>query len=229
MVPHLICFGDSLTAGYQSAGLGDDIHTDTPPGGFLQSWLGSRGKVTVAGICGEVTQEMLERFHRDVVQHHPETVVILGGTNDLGCGLTPPSIHTNLQHLFRQAQDAGIQAVGVTIPSLCVCDEPLMASGQTSQEPSKEVPLWVQSHINHRRTLNHMIQETCEALQMACVDLFQGTSEEPQGLLSPAYSNDGLHLSTLGYERFAELVWEVVFEKRFGACPRNESNKEGLH
>ncbi len=216
MVHRLICFGDSLTAGYQSVGIGGQVSADTPYGVFLQTWLGSSGTVTVTGICGEMTKDMIDRFARDVVCHHPTTVVILGGTNDLGCGFTPSSILENLKNLYQQAQDSGIQAVGVTVPSLCASDEVLMISREMSEVVNQDIPPWIQSHIDHRRTLNRMIQETCTTMEMECVDLFSGTSEGPQGLLAPVYSNDGLHLSTLGYERFAELVWQVLFEKRLG-------------
>lgn len=216
VVPHLICFGDSLTAGYQSSGLGGEVCADIPYGEFLQSWLGSRGTVTVTGICGEVTQDMMGRFYRDVECHHPQAVVILGGTNDLGCGLLPPLIMKNLQHLYGQAQAAGIQAVGVTVPSICVSDETLMMPTEVSGLVTRGIPQWVQSHIKSRRALNGMIQDTCNTMQMACVDLFSGTSEGADGLLASVYSHDGLHLSRVGYERFAELVWHVLFEKSFG-------------
>ena len=222
MVPHLICFGDSLTSGYQSPGFGDDTGEDTPYGGFLQSWLGPRGKVTVSGICGEVTREMTDRFHRDVLHHRPEAVVILGGTNDLGCGLTPGSIMANLRILYRQGQEAGIQVVGVTVPSFYGSDEALVRPNERSDLDGGQIPPWIQAHIDSRRTLNRMIQATCTTMRMSCVDLFGGTSEEPHGNLAPGYSNDGLHLSTLGYERFAELVWQVLFEKRFGIPSRQK-------
>ncbi len=225
MAPHLICFGDSLTAGYQSPGFGDETPEDTPYGGFLQSWLGSRGEVTVAGICGEVTQEMTERFNRDVVRHHPEVVVILGGTNDLGSGLTSASIMKNLQILYRQAQEAGIQVVGVTVPSIYGSEEASMMPNESSNLVCGHIPQWVRSQIDSRRTLNRLIQDTCIAMQMSCVDLFGETSEAPHNTLAPAYSNDGLHLSTLGYERFAELVWQVLFEKRFGVRTQHKASR----
>ena len=69
-----------------------------PYGTFLQSWLGGRGRVTVSGVCGELTQEMVARFPSDVVGHQPEAVVILGGTNDLGSGLMPDVIMKNLEN-----------------------------------------------------------------------------------------------------------------------------------
>jgi len=219
---HLICFGDSLTAGYQSGGVGD---ASTPYGAFLRSWLGPRGRVQVSGICGEMTHEMTKRFHRDVVTHRPTAVVILGGTNDLGGGMPPSSIVQNLETLYRQALDAGIQAVGVTVPSLYPGDPAVWASEERADNRTHQLPQWIQSHLAQRRLLNGMILDRCRGLPIPFVDLFRETIEGPHDLLAPSYSSDGLHLSTRGYERFAELVWKVLFEKSFGAPLRREENR----
>src|SRR5919199_1487125 len=92
----IICFGVSLTAGYQSPTPGQPFVRETPYGGFLQELLGSRAQVAVSGICGELTGEMVLRFRRDVLQHAPGYVVILGGTNDLGRSARPEEIMRNL-------------------------------------------------------------------------------------------------------------------------------------
>ena len=42
--PILVCFGDSLTAGYQVQAETGMPLPDTPYGGFLQEWLGPRGR-----------------------------------------------------------------------------------------------------------------------------------------------------------------------------------------
>src|SRR5205085_10858623 len=39
------------------------------------------------GIIGQTTSQMVLRFHQDVVQLKPRSVVILGGINDLGAGV----------------------------------------------------------------------------------------------------------------------------------------------
>jgi lysophospholipase L1-like esterase len=46
---------------------------------------------------------------------------------------------------------------------------------------------------------------------MACVDLFTDTAEPDTGQLAARYSNDGLYLTTEGYERLAILLYEQVF------------------
>src|SRR5438105_250634 len=118
-IPLIICFGDSLTAGYQSATPPDQpFIQETPYGGFLQQRLGARARVAISGICGELTGEMVLRFRRDVLRHAPAYVVILGGTNDLGCNAQPEEIMRNLLKMHELARADGIRSVAVTVPSL---------------------------------------------------------------------------------------------------------------
>ena len=117
-IPEIVCFGDSLTAGYQSPDRGHPFPRETPYGSFLQERLASRARVTVRGVCGELTGEMALRFRRDVLDHRPDSVVILGGTNDLGWNAEPPEIMRNLVKMHEQALHAGIQSVAVTVPSV---------------------------------------------------------------------------------------------------------------
>ena len=67
--PLVICFGDSLTTGFQSPAKDNPTGRETPYGQFLQSLLESAGQVRISGICGELTGEMVTRFRRDVLDH----------------------------------------------------------------------------------------------------------------------------------------------------------------
>ena len=107
--------------------------------------------------------------------------------------------------------------VGVTVPSLYVTHGLSLGPEESASQEPLPLPGWVESHIVHRRTLNDMIHETCGRLGLSCVDLFRGTKEGGHDLLAPRYSNDGLHLSTLGYEQFARLVWHTFLEDQFGS------------
>lgn len=208
----IVCFGDSLTAGYQVNGPTGMPEPDAPYGYFLQQWLGNRGKVSVSGICGELTQDMVTRFPRDVVTSKPHYAVILGGTNDLGWDISPEIIHQNLIKMYRMALDAGIQPIGVTVPSLC----PEQAGDSFSLTPSS-IPSWIQEHVDRRIVLNCALRESCHSLNIRCVDLFRETSEGPFQLLMKSYSSDGLHLNTEGYKQFARIVWREIFSQPWEA------------
>lgn len=195
----IICFGDSLTAGFQSPTPQNPTGCDTPYGYFLQELVGSRGRVRVSGVCGELTGEMVLRFKRDVLDQAPRVVVILGGTNDLGWNALPEAIMRNLVKLYEQARSAGIHVVPVTVPSL-------RAEGQ-----GREATSWLADHIRRRQVLNRQIQDYAASKQLPCLDLFTATAEPTTLLLADQYSNDGLHLTTSGYRLLGALLYEQVF------------------
>lgn len=202
--PLIICFGDSLTAGYQSPTPEQPAAGDTPYGRFLQDALGPRATVAVSGVCGEVTGEMVLRFRHDVLEHRPAFVVILGGTNDLGWNAAPQSIMRNLVKMYELARAAAIEPVAVTVPSLRASH---VSDGGAREE-------WVRDHVARRRALNALITEYAGAKAVTCVDLFTATADPETGLLATAYSNDGLHLSTAGYRLLAAMLFDEVFDAR---------------
>ena len=198
--PLILCFGDSLTAGYQSPTRECPNIRETPYGEFLQQRLGDQAQVVVSGICGELTGEMAMRFRASVLDRRPHTVIILGGTNDLGWHATPPDIMRNLLKMYEQAKAAGIRAVPVTVPSLRPAGEVPEGEGQA----------WLQAHVDQRVAVNRLIQDYAQSHALPCVDLFTATAEPQTSWLAEPYSNDGLHLTTAGYRRFAELVYDAI-------------------
>ena len=198
--PLVICFGDSLTAGFQSPTRENPSGRDTPYGQFLQSHLGDAVEIRVSGICGELTGEMVGRFRRDVLDHRPNYVPILGGTNDLGWNTSPHDIIDNLITMYEQVLRIGSVPIPVTVPSIRVED----AAG------SPEGQAWVAEHLARRSQLNKLIQEYADSKGIAYVDLFGVTAEPESGQLAASYSNDGIHLTTEGYRVFAEQVVHIL-------------------
>ncbi|MBX3234539.1 MAG: hypothetical protein KF814_00185 [Nitrospiraceae bacterium] len=199
-LPLIICFGDSLTAGYQTPSRANPSALETPYGAVLQERLGSRGRVRISGICGEVTGEMVMRFRADVLRHQPRAVVILGGTNDLGWNADAAEIMRNLTKMYELARAAMILPIPVTVPSIRVED----AAG------NREAEEWVAGHIAHRQQLNDLIAAYAERHSLRYLDLFAATAEPESRQLAAAYSNDGLHLTTTGYRLFGTLLFEQI-------------------
>ncbi|MGH7260233.1 MAG: SGNH/GDSL hydrolase family protein [Nitrospiraceae bacterium] len=201
--PLIICFGDSLTAGYQSPTSEYPAIRETPYGVFLQERLGSKVRILVSGLCGELTEEMVRRFRRDVILKQPASVVILGGTNDLGCMVHPEEIMRHLATMYDAAAAADVQPVAVTVPSIRIAGDVGAGDGRA----------WLDGHIQCRRELNDLILRACRERSLPCVDLFAATQEPDSGWLAQPYSNDGLHLSTEGYRRLAWLLYDEVFSR----------------
>jgi len=209
MIPLIICFGDSLTAGYQSPTPSHPSQIDTPYGTFLQERLGAHARVEISGVCGELTGEMVMRFRQDVLTHKPAFVVVLGGTNDLGMNAQPAEVMRNLLKMYESAKGSDVQPVPVTVPSIRVQVPP--------EESDPETLRWIQSHLDRRYELNRLISEYCTRRQVPWVDLFAATAEPESGFLAEPYSNDGLHLTTQGYRLLAALLYEQVFSSHIGA------------
>jgi acyl-CoA thioesterase I len=198
---HIVCFGDSLTAGFQSPTLDNPQGTETPYGRFLQELLGPAVRVSVSGICGELTGEMVMRFRSTVLVHQPTHVVILGGTNDLGWNAVPGDIMRNLLKMYELAVAAGVKPVPVTVPSIRVGEDLRSEDGRR----------WFKEHLDSRSELNGLILRYAESIRLAAFDLFAATAEPETQQLAARYSNDGLHLSTAGYRLMAERLYHEVF------------------
>jgi lysophospholipase L1-like esterase len=198
---HIVCFGDSLTAGFQSPTADNPQGIETPYGRFLQELIGPSVRVSVSGICGELTGEMAMRFRSAVLIHQPTYVVILGGTNDLGWNAAPADIFRNLLKMYELAAAAGIKPVPLTVPSISVGDDLCSEEGRR----------WFAEHLDRRRQLNGLILRYAELKRLTAFDLFAATAEPETQQLAACYSNDGLHLTTAGYRLIAERLYQELF------------------
>lgn len=109
----IICFGDSLTAGYGAA-----------PGhsypDYLQQLLDSRGyhyRVLNMGVSGNTTKDGVARV-KNVIAAHPSIVVVEFGGNDGLRGLPITATRANLDTIISTLQHAGIKVAlaGITLP-----------------------------------------------------------------------------------------------------------------
>lgn len=205
-----MALGDSLTVGYQSPTLGDELSRPTPYTDFLKERIGKMpdldrvGSLRVEflnrGVVGELTEDMLDRFDRDVVKLEPDFVIILGGSNDLGWEVEPQSVAGNLTEMYREAVRHGIRPIACTVPSILGFDE----------------------GIPPRLVLNQLIKKFSAEHGHVCVDLFTATCDSATGRLREECSNDGLHLSARGYKTMAEVIFSeavrnIVSEARMRA------------
>lgn len=155
---------------------------------------------------------MVSRFRRAAESQRPAWAVILGGTNDLGGAIAPTDIMANLTDMYEWALAQDIRPVAVTVPSIRPGGDFEDASEASDRSAAQhdEAARWVADHIARRRTLNRLMTDYCVRREMACIDLFADTTEPNTGQLAARYSNDGLHLTTDGYRRLADLLYERV-------------------
>ena len=109
----LVCFGDSITAGY-------GLETGQSYPDALQRDLDSRGfhyKVSNRGTSGATTKDAVSDL-RSILALHPDVVVLEFGGNDGLRGLPPAQTRQNLDQVLTALESAHIKALlaGITLP-----------------------------------------------------------------------------------------------------------------
>ena len=111
--PALVCFGDSITAGY-------GLQTGESFPDALQRDLDSRGyhyKVANQGTSGATTKDAVASLHA-ILLLHPEVVIVEFGGNDGLRGLPPSETRRNLDQVLTALENAHIKILlaGITLP-----------------------------------------------------------------------------------------------------------------
>jgi acyl-CoA thioesterase I len=111
--PLVVCFGDSLTAGY-----GAELGKSYPD--FLQADLDSKGfhyRVVNQGISGNTTKDGLERLDT-ILALKPAVVIVEFGGNDGLRGLRVEDSRSNLDKIVATLKASGTKVVlaGITLP-----------------------------------------------------------------------------------------------------------------
>ena len=150
--PKVVLMGNSIT----------ELWIKTHPDFFA-----ARGYVS-RGISGQTTSQMLVRFRADVLDLHPQVVVICGGTNDIAQNtgyISLPHILGNLVSMVELARANGIA------PVLCSLLPAREFGWRKELEPA---PLIIE--------LNAMIREYARRENVPYVDYHAAMSEADGGL-----------------------------------------------
>ena len=103
----ILCFGDSLTAGYTMCGYEHYPYADHLRVGLEHMLCSSQIDVEVAGLSGDqVRGQYLGRIQAKcpiTKERRYDWIIIMGGTNDLGWGQRPEAIYEGLSEFFPHA------------------------------------------------------------------------------------------------------------------------------
>ena len=150
------------------------------------------------GITGQTTPQMLVRFRQDVVQLHPDVVVILAGTNDIA-GNTGPStqemIEDNFKSMTEIARANGIRVIlASTTPAAKYPWKPEIA------DPAGKI-----------EALNGWIKSYCAQEKLTYLDYWTAMAG-PDGGMKPGISLDGVHPNAAGYVIMEPLAEAAIAE-----------------
>jgi acyl-CoA thioesterase-1 len=112
-MPILVCFGDSITAGY-------GLQNGQAYPDFLQDKLDSRGyhyKVVNQGTSGATTKDAVATLP-SILRLRPEVVIVEFGGNDGLRGLPTEQSRKNLETVLSTLEDAHVKILlaGITLP-----------------------------------------------------------------------------------------------------------------
>ncbi len=102
----VVCFGDSLTAGYGSS-----------PGHDYPTLLSKKISYPVihAGVPGNTTRDALQRLKTDVLAHDPKLVIITLGGNDFFQGMHKEETLANMTAIIERIKAQGAMVVWVEV------------------------------------------------------------------------------------------------------------------
>ena len=176
----IVFLGNSITQGWR----------EKRPAFFAEHGFVGRG------INGQTSSEMLVRMRQDVIELHPEIVVILAGANDIAQNngyISPEHILGNIISMCELARVHNIQSV------LCSL---LPTRSFWWTDRIKDAPVRIQQ-------MNAMIRAYAEANGIPFVDYWSKLAADDGGLL-PGLSDDEVHPTVAGYEIMESILLPVL-------------------
>jgi lysophospholipase L1-like esterase len=180
VTPRAVFMGDSIT----------DYWVNIDPEFFTSNNFIGRG------ISGQATAHMLVRFRRDVIDHHPEYVVILGGTNDVAKNLGEISPENTLGNIISMCELAIANNIKPIICSILPCNYFFWRPEVKGQE--KDII-----------EVNALLKENAESAGIPYVDYHSAMKDEKDGL-PKEYAEDGCHPVLAGYKVMEKIVLKYL-------------------
>ncbi|MFO8018332.1 MAG: GDSL-type esterase/lipase family protein [Promethearchaeia archaeon] len=211
-----LCLGNSLTAGYPgfspsedgiSAGSGNvrsqyEFWLKKYCLDYLEKNLGSLDDELIEGLIfinkgvpGELTGQFLSRVDSDLINLEPEPdySIILGGTNDLGWGISLENILQNVQDLHDISRQQRIPSMGGTIP-------PILDDISSPDYHSRKMEM------------NELLTSYYEKNDIPFADLYHGMADEEGNLKEEYAYADGLHFSVEGYKQMGKVIFKDLIK-----------------
>ena len=165
--------------------LGDSI----TEGFNLQHYFPNRNVIN-KGIYGDNTDGVLARLNKDVIELNPDVIFLLIGTNDFACGKTNRMLVDNLKKILTVLKNS--------LPAAAVYHCSILPVRGLDNRNNKDI-----------KEVNKEMQAFCDTTGITYFDLFPSFLNSDLEM-AEIYSEDGLHLTKEGYDKWTELLTPVV-------------------
>ena len=177
----VVMMGNSITEYWE------ELHPDF----FVEHGLVGRG------IGGQVSSQMLVRFRQDVLNLHPQAVVINCGTNDIAENNGPYDEDITMDNIRSMVELALNHDITVVLSSVLPCDGFIW-------NPS------VQDVQEKILSLNRRIAALAQEMSLPYINYYTSMVHGDSLALHPAYTQDGVHPTRAGYEVMEDLLLETL-------------------
>ena len=151
------------------------------------------------GISGQTTSQMLLRFRQDVINLHPDVVVVLAGTNDIAGNTGPISIEDIEGNITSIAELARAHDIALVLSSVTPVNNYTPASQRFfADRPPSEI-----------LRLNEWMKAYCANTNCYYLDYFH-SMVDGSGLMKRDLTEDGLHPNDAGYRIMAPLAESAI-------------------
>ncbi|KAM3560812.1 hypothetical protein ARSEF4850_003506 [Beauveria asiatica] len=178
----ILCFGDSLTQGFHSFGLGEHPYSERLAHRLREALPeGMKLEMRTSGVPGDVAAfpSFRERFTQQITLRPFDWVITLGGTNDIAMGCRVDDTFKSLKTAWELALSRRCHVLALTVPE---------TAGNFSSVTAKRKDL-----NTHTLDLHQKIP-------------YNSLNDSQRGL----YWDDGVHLTEDGYDWMANHIADAL-------------------
>ncbi|BBN99024.1 SGNH/GDSL hydrolase family protein [Sporolactobacillus terrae] len=225
----LICFGDSVTRGITFIrGRFKIIRNNYPA--LLQRSLGEEDEVVNKGVFNDNSDLLIKRLDADVLDEHPDLVLINIGGNDCNfhwdqVAKLPDSEHvpivplerylSNLSVMIQRISESGALPVVLSLLPL----DPARYYATLMKHYSHSIGHWIGlcGGIEHWHGMyNRALKDFCDKSGVKLIDV--RSAFKKKGSFSDLINEDGLHPTAKGYQVMAEIVSSYIPDLKKSWC-----------
>ena len=196
----IVCHGDSLT---EAA----DLEKEYVWTAQIENRLNI--EIINSGIGGDTSGGLLGRFYPDAIQHRPDLIIIMGGTNDLWWNLDINTILANIYAMACQARYHNIvPIVGLPLPILVA----------RARKQDYAAPLG--GYANFEAKLSKLVSaltKSAKDSEIACLDFYHLFCDKKGRINPKLFLDDGLHPNAEGNRKMASRAVEFLGDLFFFA------------